>query len=526
MSGIIVVGTQWGDEGKGKITDLLAEDCDAGVRSQGGANAGHTIVVEVNGQEMEIITHECPSTIIRGLTSIIGRGTVTNPVTLAKEIDYLKEKLKPFGYDVESKIFLDEGSSMIMPWHILEDVIGEMLKGKGKIGSTAKGIGPTYTDRYSRNGLRAVDFLIDGFIGRRFDEIIDAKKLKINRMVEDLNKLPGMDEKRITLDKIIETLSIGDKPDATFARIYAENASVFSKQLLDFYMPIIDNLADKIKDTSVMVNEMLKQGKNVLFEGAQGFALSVVHGTYPYVTSSNPIASAAISETGFNQKYVEKVVGVVKAYTTRVGAGPFAAELADEKRLAAEIAQFKHENGKDAKIKLNNQEMFIFLEGNKRNPEYSHVLGKALMVFGGEYGATTGRPRRCGWFEAPLVKRAVEVNGTTELALTKLDVLDGLSEISIVTSYEYAGPENRYIKNRGKSGTSFSDFPFSAEIYSHCKPILKTMPGWKSDTSNVRSYDELPENARNYIEEIEKLVGCRVGLVSVGRERSQTFEKK
>lgn len=424
MSVYIVVGAQWGDEGKGKIVDILSEDMDIVARYQGGANAGHT--VKIKGKKY--ILHLIPSGILHpNVLCVIGNGVVVDPVALMEEIQLLEKE----GISVKGRLFISHKAHLIMPYHKMLDIAAEEAKGKDKIGTTGRGIGPAYVDKFSRKGIRIVDLL---------DRNLFEKKLRDN-----------LAEKNAILEKI-----------------YGKNPLDVEKIITE-YMEY-DKLMDPyIKDISVLLNKAIAEGKNILLEGAQGTLLDVDHGTYPYVTSSNPVAGGACIGVGMGPTRITSVIGVMKAYTTRVGYGPFPTEL----------------SGKEG--------------------EYFREVGQ-------EYGATTGRPRRCGWFDAVVARYAVRINGIDKLAITKLDVLDQLKEIKICTAYEHKG---KIIK----------EFPSEMNILKEIKPIYETLPGWETDTTGIKSYDELPENAKNYLNRISELTGAKIAIVSVGQARSQTIFK-
>ncbi len=423
MSVTVLVGTQWGDEGKGKVVDILSERYKIVVRYQGGANAGHTIKIG----EKEFILHLIPSGILReDVTCIIGNGVVLDPEALMHELKFLAEQ----NIDTEGRLFISHNTHLIMPYHKLLDSIKE--EGKEKIGTTGKGIGPCYNDKYSRRGIRIVDLL-------NKDELV--KKIKLN-----------LEEKNAILKNVYHREEL--------------NAEKIIEEYLKF-----DKLIDPyVKDVAVYLNKAADEGKNILFEGAQGALLDVDFGTYPYVTSSNPTAGGASTGSGLPPTKIDSVFGIVKAYTTRVGNGPFPTELEDE-------------------------------------------TGERLRTVGAEFGATTGRPRRCGWFDAFLVRYSQTVNGIEEAALTKLDVLSEFDEIKVCVGYEL----------NGKRLTAFpSDIPRLQNVI----PVYETLKGWKKDISNARAYEELPSEAREYVEFLEKLTGIRFSIISVGAKRSQTIDRR
>ena len=422
MSNIVIVGTQWGDEGKGKIVDLLSEFADIVVRFQGGANAGHTIVV--NGEQF--ISHLVPSGILQKKTCLIGNGMVVDPEVLLKELDNLKSK----GIDVGSdNLKISEKAHIIMPYHKQIDLAREKKKGDKKIGTTGRGIGPCYEDKACRRGIRFVE-LID-FEG--FTE-------KIRTVMEEKN---------------------------FYLKNYLSSETVDPESIIDQYKGYAERLAPHVVNISVVMNQAIKANKQILFEGAQGTHLDIDHGTYPYVTSSNTISGNACCGAGIGPKEITGVIGIVKAYTTRVGEGPFPTELFDE-------------------------------------------IGDAIQVKGAEFGATTGRKRRCGWLDSVLLRNSARLNGLTGLAITKLDVLDELESLKICTAYEY-------------NGEIIHDFPASIKILKACKPVLETLPGWPEDISDIRKIDDLPQNAKNYLGRIEELTETPINIISVGPGRDQTI---
>ncbi len=420
MPAVVVIGSQWGDEGKGKITDFLAEKADMVVRYQGGNNAGHTVVVD--GREFKL--HLIPSGILYpGKTCIIGNGVVIDPKVLVKELDYLESQ----GINTDNlKISLR--AHLIMPYHVRLDELDEEMKGANKIGTTKRGIGPAYMDKAARVGLRIVDLL---------DEEEFAARLKRN--LEDKNRL---------LTRVYEAEGFD------FDAVFKESGYV-------------KRLEGHIIDTSVLINEFLAQGKNVLFEGAQGTLLDMDHGTYPYVTSSHPIAGAACIGAGVGPSVINKTVGIVKAYTTRVGEGPFPTELLDEE-------------------------------------------GDLIRQRGYEYGTTTGRPRRCGWLDVVILKYAARVNGLNNIAITKLDVLDQLEKVKICVAYKY-------------KGEIMKEFPASLKVLAQCEPVYEEYDGWMTDTTNAKTYEELPLNARRYIERLSELINVPPAIIAVGPGREQTI---
>mgnify|MGYP002104740337 FL=1 len=421
MATAMVLGTQWGDEGKGKIVDYLAQKADVVIRSQGGNNAGHTVVVDDKAFALRLL----PSGILfSDKTCIIGSGVVVNPEVLLQELDGMKEK----GVKV-SKLEISTRAHVIMPYHIRIDEEDEKLKGDAKIGTTKNGIGPCYADKINRVGIR---------IGDLMDKDIFAKKLRVNLKLKN---------------RLFETYYGCEGVD--FDTIYQE------------YLGYAERIRPYVKDTNYSANVYVNEGKKVLFEGAQATMLDIDHGTYPFCTSSNPTAGGACTGSGVGPRRMENIVGVVKAYTTRVGAGPFPAEQNNE-------------------------------------------VGEYLRNTGHEFGTVTGRPRRCGWLDTAVVKYAAMLNSLDYLAITRLDILDDLDTIKICTGYRY-------------NGQLLPEYPASLEVLEQVEPVYEDMPGWKTDISACKTYDELPEAARKYVERISELVGVPLGIVSVGPNRSQTI---
>lgn len=419
MSTVVLVGAQWGDEGKGKITDFLAEKADYVVRYQGGSNAGHTVVVGDDKFQLHLI----PSGILYpDKVSVIGNGVALDPVILLQEIDGLHDK----GIDTRN-LKISSRAHIVMPYHKKLDSLQE--NGNRKIGTTKRGIGPLYTDKISRTGFRVIDLL---------DQAVFPQKLKA--IVEEKNRL---------LDKI-----------------YGSPAFVF-KDLLDEFRHYAERLRPMVTDTSLLVNQAIDEGKKVLFEGAQGTLLDIDHGTYPYVTSSHPISGGACVGVGVGPTRINRAVGVVKAYTTRVGEGPFPAELFND-------------------------------------------TGELIRQRGDEYGTTTGRPRRCGWLDAVILRYAARINGLTDMAITKLDVLDGFEKIKICVAYRYRGQILR-------------EFPESLEVLQECEPVYIEIDGWQQDIAGIRRFEDLPVAAQNYVNKMVELSGVKHCLLAVGPGRSQTM---
>lgn len=417
----VVIGAQWGDEGKGKITDILAGDADVVVRSSGGNNAGHT--VEADGVQYKL--HLMPSGIInKGTLCLIGNGVVVDPKVLIGEIDMLTEK----GIDV-SGLRIDLRAHVIMPYHRELDSLAEEAKGADKIGTTKSGIGPCYMDKAERIGIRICDLM---------NTELFRKKARAN--IEHKNK-------------IITLIYGGEALDAD--------------KIIDEYLGYADRLRKYTADTSVLLYNAIKENKNVLFEGAQGTLLDLDLGTYPFVTSSHPISGGVCIGAGIGPTLIDECIGIAKAYTTRVGKGPFPTELFDES-------------------------------------------GDLIRNKGNEFGTTTGRPRRTGWFDAVIVKFAVRTSSLTSIALNKIDTLSDIGTLKICVGYN-------------KNGEFTDEFPPSLEELELCEPVYEEMPGWEGDVSSCKSYDELPENAKKYIERIEQLIGCKVSMVGVGPERTQNL---
>ena len=421
MACLIIVGTQWGDEGKGKVVDLLTERADAVVRYQGGNNAGHTVMFG----NKTFILHMVPSGILRETTSILGNGVVIDLSELVKEINDLEK----MGIDVEKHLHISDRAQLVMPWHKIFDQLREQKKGKSKIGTTGRGIGPTYEDKVGRVGIRIGDLLDQEKFRSRLSQLVKEKN---NFLVKYFDK------------------------DERF--FYAED--IFSE-----YAEYIKKLEPCIVDTPFLINQLIQDGKNILFEGAQGTFLDVDHGTYPFVTSSNTLSGNACVGSGIGPTCITGVLGIVKAYTTRVGNGPFPTELLDND-------------------------------------------GKILQSEGNEFGATTGRSRRCGWFDALLVRQAVRLNGITSIAVTKLDVLDNFDTLKIAIGYLLP------------NGEECNNFPRSLE---NVIPVFHEMPGWKCRTAGSVKYDQLPTEMLDYLDKISELVGAKVSIISTGPKREETI---
>lgn len=416
-----MIGAQWGDEGKGKITDLLSRSADVVVRSQGGVNAGHTVVVA--GQTFKL--HLIPSGILYPNTEcIIGSGTVIDPQVLIEEI----EQLKALGVTVDN-LHISQTAHITMPYHRKIDQASEESRGEYKIGTTGRGIGPTYADKSERTGIRVLDLMNSEHLHKQLGWTINYK----NVILEKLYNLPPLDPETV----------------------------------IEEYLKYAEYLKPFVVDSSLKIYEAVQEKKNILFEGAQGTLLDLDHGTYPYVTSSNPIAGGACVGAGVGPTTIDRVIGVAKAYTTRVGEGPFPTELNDR-------------------------------------------VGQLLGDLGAEFGTTTGRRRRCGWFDAVIGRYAVRINGLDCLAITKLDVLDELEEIKVCVAYEV-------------DGQICNHFPTNASHFANCQPVYKTLPGWQEDTTGCRSLSDLPKKALTYLKYLAELMKVPIAIVSVGPGRDQTI---
>jgi adenylosuccinate synthase len=422
MPAIVVIGAQWGDEGKGKATDLLGDRVDYVVRYQGGNNAGHTVVV---GDEKYAL-HVLPSGVISpNVTPVIGNGVVIDPKVLFEEIDGLQER----GVSCEN-LLISASAHLVMPYHRALDKVSERFLGKAKIGTTGRGIGPTYGDKVARVGIRVQDL---------FDPGILRQKLELT--LRDKNQL--------------------------LTKVYNRRA-IESGQIAEEYAAYSERLRPYVADTSLVLSRALDEGKIVLLEGAQATMLDVDHGTYPFVTSSNPTAGGASVGAGVAPTRIGKVIGIVKAYTTRVGAGPFPTELLD-----------------------------------------SH--GEFLRQAGGEFGTTTGRPRRTGWFDAVVARYATRINGVTDYFVTKLDVLSGLEQVPVCVAYDV-------------DGTRHDEIPLTQTDFHHAKPVYEYLDGWPEDISEVKTFNDLPKAAQNYVRTIEELIGAPVSGIGVGPRRDQTLQ--
>jgi adenylosuccinate synthase len=424
MSNVAVVGTQWGDEGKGKIVDLYTEGADVIVRFQGGNNAGHSLVVKGR----KTVLHLIPSGVLHdNKICIIGNGVVVDPQVLIEEIDNLQEGGL---FPPNTKLYVSEKAHLIMPYHKRLDVAREKSSTGKKIGTTGRGIGPAYEDKVARIGIRVCDL---------YDEALLREKLR-----------RSLDEKNFLLTGYFQEKPFSADEIAALYLIYAEKIKAY------------------MADTSLIIDAEIKKGRNILFEGAQGSHLDIDHGTYPYVTSSNTVAGNAACGSGVGPNAINTVVGICKAYTTRVGEGPFPTELTD-------------------------------------------AVGKRLQEIGQEFGATTGRPRRCGWLDMVLIRQAVRTSGITALAITKLDVLTGLDKIKICVGY------------KSKSGEFTSAVPANIGLVAQCRPVYEEFDGWKEDILKAQKMSELPVHARKYLQRLEELAGVRINLVSVGAGREETI---
>jgi adenylosuccinate synthase len=418
----VLVGAQWGDEGKGKVIDILTEDVDYIARYQGGNNAGHTVVI---GDDKYVL-HLIPSGILHEKKiCVIGHGVVVDPKALLEEIELLRSK----GIFCDGRLKISDKAHVIFPYHKKLDELRELRK-KGRIGTTKKGIGPCYADKVSRSGIRIADLFDREYLKKCLAANVEEK----NAILKNLFGAPGF--------------------------------SV--EEIFNEYIQYADRLEEYVCDTTVLLNEALNSGRSILFEGAQGTFLDVDYGTYPFVTSSNSTAGGACTGAGIGPSRITRVIGVVKAYTTRVGEGPFPTEFKED-------------------------------------------LMEKIRKKGGEFGATTGRARRCGWFDSVLVKNAVVINGIDNVVITKLDVLDELEKIRICTEYRY-------------KGKTYRNIPGIPNFLEDCEPVYEEHPGWQEDTSEVTSYNGLPKNAKKYLARIEELIGTDIIIVSVGKSRKQTFK--
>jgi len=421
LANIVIVGAQWGDEGKGKITDLLAEEADIVVRFQGGSNAGHTVKV---GEEVFRLHHIPSGILYPDKLCIIADGMVVDPEVLKEEIEELQKR----GISVDG-LRISENAHIVMPYHRILDGIWEERMGKGRIGTTGRGIGPCYADKSARVGIRMSDL---------FNQEVLEEKLRIN-----------LEEKNLLI---------------SYYRPQAEKLKM--EELLPRYLELGEFLRPYVANTSLIIRQAMKEGKNILFEGAQGALLDINYGTYPFVTSSHPIAGGVCVGAGIGPKEIDKVIGVCKAYTTRVGGGPFPTEIKEE-------------------------------------------IGNLLRERGDEYGTTTGRPRRCGWLDLVALRHSVEINGMDSLAITKLDVLSGIPKLKVCVAYKFEGKE-------------IQQFPTDANILSRCQPVYIEMEGWEK-IEDVDDFSSLPKGAQEYLRKISSYVGIPISIVSIGARREQTL---
>jgi adenylosuccinate synthase len=419
---VVVIGAQWGDEGKGKIVDWLTDHAQGVVRFQGGHNAGHTLVI--GGKKT--VLHLIPSGILREkVACYIGNGVVLSPEALVEEIGTLESA----GVDVRSRLKISEACPLILPYHAALDLAREAAKGAAKIGTTGRGIGPAYEDKVARRALRLQDLFHSERFSKKLREVLDFHNFVLKH--------------------------------------YLNAATVDFQKTFDVAMRLADRIKPMVADVPRMLYEAQKAGHNLLFEGAQGTLLDIDHGTYPYVTSSNCVAGAAAAGAGVGPQYLHYVLGITKAYTTRVGSGPFPTELDND-------------------------------------------LGRQIATRGNEFGSTTGRPRRCGWFDAAALRRSIQINGFSGLGVTKLDVLDGMETVQLATGYRLNGRRSDIL-------------PVGAEELEGCEPIYEKMPGWKENTVGLSRHDQLPEAARRFLKRVEEICGVPIDLISTGPGREQTI---
>lgn len=425
---VVIIGTQWGDEGKGKVVDLLTERADGVVRFQGGHNAGHTLVIDGK----KTVLHLIPSGILHDkVICMIGNGVVLSPEALLKELEMLASN----GVDAHGRLFISEACTLILPYHIALDQARELARGKKAIGTTGRGIGPAYEDKIARRGLRVGDMLHRERFAARLGEVLDYHNFTLKN--------------------------------------YFKTDTVDFQQVLDQGLEMAEKIRPMVADVTGMLHQLRAEGKNIMFEGAQGTLLDIDHGTYPYVTSSNPTAGGAATGTGVGPRDLDYILGITKAYTTRVGAGPFPTELYDG-------------------VGLNDP------------------IGAHMAKLGHEFGSTTGRPRRCGWLDAVSLRRSVQLNSLSGICLTKMDVLDGLETLRIAVGYDV-------------DGKAMDSPPIGADAYEQCKPRYIDMPGWSESTVGIKSYEALPKAARDYISKIEEVVGVPVDIISTGPDRIETI---
>ena len=422
---VVVIGTQWGDEGKGKVVDLLTDKASAVVRFQGGHNAGHTLVIDGK----QTVLHLIPSGVLReGVRCLIGNGVVLSPSALLEEIDMLEQS----GVPAAERLGISESCPLILPYHIALDSARELARGKKAIGTTGRGIGPAYEDKVSRRGIRLGEIFDVAHLSERLREVMDYHNFSLKNLFK-------CDE-------------------------------VEYQAVLDQTLAMSERLRPMIEDVTGVLHQLRREGKGVMFEGAQGALLDIDHGTYPYVTSSNTTAGGAATGTGVGPCYIDYVLGIVKAYTTRVGAGPFPTELFDD-------------------------------------------VGNHLGEKGHEFGATTGRKRRCGWLDVVALRRSLEINSVTGICITKLDVLDGMESVKICVAYRYKGKE-------------VTTPPVGADRFEQCEPVYIEMPGWGSSTFGITDYEQLPQAARDYLSKLESLCETPIDIVSTGPDRSETIIRR
>lgn len=425
---VVVIGTQWGDEGKGKIVDWLTDHAEGVVRFQGGHNAGHTLVIG----DKKTVLHLIPSGILRGdVECYIGNGVVLSPQALLKEM----AELEAAGVDVRSRLKISEACPLILPYHVALDQAREAAKGSAKIGTTGRGIGPAYEDKVARRAIRLQDLFYRERFAAKLGEVLDFHNFVLKN--------------------------------------YFNVATVDFQKTLDETLALAEQIKPMVADVSNLLYLANQAGKPLLFEGAQGALLDVDHGTYPFVTSSNTIAGGATTGSGVAPQMLNYVLGITKAYTTRVGSGPFPTELYDAE--------------------------------SKLDP-----IGKQLATRGHEFGSTTGRARRCGWFDAAALKRSIQINGVSGLCITKLDVMDGMETVQIGVGYNIGG-------------TRHDIFPVGAEALDHCEPIYEEMPGWSESTVGIKRFEDLPVAAKNYLKRMEEVCGVPVDIISTGPERDETI---
>lgn len=419
---VVILGSQWGDEGKGKIVDMLMEQADIAVRFQGGHNAGHTLMIDGQKTILRLI----PSGILHAhVQCLIGNGVVLSPTALLDEIGELERR----GVPVTSRLRISEACVLILPYHVALDRARESAKGKSAIGTTGRGIGPAYEDKVARRAIRFGDLFNEKQLSAKLEEVLDYHNFVLQN--------------------------------------YHGHEPVEFRPLLDNLLQLVPRLAPMRADVAALLAQYREAGKNLMFEGAQGTLLDVDHGTYPYVTSSNTIAGAACVGSGYGPRHLNYILGITKAYTTRVGGGPFPTELLDE-------------------------------------------IGKQLATRGNEFGSVTGRPRRCGWLDMVALRRSTQLNGFSGLCITKLDVLDGLKTVKVCVGYELNGEPCDYP-------------PLESYLFAECKPVYEELPGWNESTACIRNFSELPENAQKYLLHIEKLAGVPIDIISTGADRKDTI---